>query len=311
MRRSSSQARSLSIDAGAVNDNIYAPPDEELAETLRSEPWRKDPEYFTHVHVSALALAKMATHARQGKQEEIMGILTGKIIENTFVVLDCYGLPVEATETRVNAMGEAYEYMVQYIESQQAAGTPDNIVGWYHSHPGYGCWLSGIDVTTQQQNQAYQDPFLAIVVDPFRTNTSGKVDIGAFRTFPEGHKRSVLLSERQMIKQRYGAHAHKYYPLEVSYFGTSLDEPIFDLVWTRYWTSLLAESQLKEDREYGVSRIVSINERLNQLGKVDLDSRSHVKSRKLSPISNELSMYACNDIGSLISQKSCDALFKP
>jgi hypothetical protein len=22
-------------------------------------------------------------------------------------------------------------------------------VGWYHSHPGYGCWLSGIDVGTQ------------------------------------------------------------------------------------------------------------------------------------------------------------------
>lgn len=22
-------------------------------------------------------------------------------------------------------------------------------MGWYHSHPGYGCWLSGIDVGTQ------------------------------------------------------------------------------------------------------------------------------------------------------------------
>ena len=24
------------------------------------------------------------------------------------------------------------------------------VVGWYHSHPGYGCWLSGVDVNTQQ-----------------------------------------------------------------------------------------------------------------------------------------------------------------
>lgn len=31
----------------------------------------------------------------------------------------------------------------------QRAGRAENIVGWYHSHPGYGCWLSGIDVGTQ------------------------------------------------------------------------------------------------------------------------------------------------------------------
>jgi 26S proteasome regulatory subunit N11 len=24
------------------------------------------------------------------------------------------------------------------------------VVGWYHSHPGFGCWLSGVDVNTQQ-----------------------------------------------------------------------------------------------------------------------------------------------------------------
>lgn len=43
-------------------------------------------------------------------------------------------------------------------------GRLENIVGWYHSHPGYGCWLSGIDVHTQMTNQQYQDPFVAVVV---------------------------------------------------------------------------------------------------------------------------------------------------
>jgi proteasome lid subunit RPN8/RPN11 len=37
-------------------------------------------------------------------------------------------------------------------------------LGWYHSHPGYGCWLSGIDVSTQMLNQQYQEPFVAVVV---------------------------------------------------------------------------------------------------------------------------------------------------
>ena len=43
-------------------------------------------------------------------------------------------------------------------------GRLENAIGWYHSHPGYGCWLSGIDVGTQMLNQQFQEPFVAIVV---------------------------------------------------------------------------------------------------------------------------------------------------
>ena len=37
-------------------------------------------------------------------------------------------------------------------------------------------------------NQQYQEPWLAIVVDPVRTASTGKVEIGAFRTYPQGFK---------------------------------------------------------------------------------------------------------------------------
>lgn len=67
-------------------------------------------------------------------------------------------------------------------------------MGWYHSHPSYGCWLSGIDVATQERFQT-EDPFLAIVVDPIKSVNlrkylfiSEKVDIGAFRVYNKGHK---------------------------------------------------------------------------------------------------------------------------
>lgn len=61
----------------------------------------------------------------------------------------------------------------------------ENAIGWYHSHPGYGCWLSGIDVSTQMLNQNFQEPFVAIVIDPVRTISAGKVCLGAFRTYPK------------------------------------------------------------------------------------------------------------------------------
>ena len=65
--------------------------------------------------------------------------------------------------------------MISYLETIQKVGRLENAVGWYHSHPGYGCWLSGIDVTTQRLNQQGQDPFLSVVIDPTRTCTAGKV----------------------------------------------------------------------------------------------------------------------------------------
>ncbi|KAF9614954.1 hypothetical protein IFM89_021384 [Coptis chinensis] len=74
------------------------------------------------------------------------------------------------------------------IQTNKQAGRLENVVGWYHSHLGYGCWLSGIDVSTQMLNQQFQEPFLAVVIDPTRTVSAGKVEIGAFRTYPEGYK---------------------------------------------------------------------------------------------------------------------------
>ena len=42
---------------------------------------------------------------------------TGKITEHKMFVMDSFALPVEGTETRVNAQAAAYEYMTAYIES--------------------------------------------------------------------------------------------------------------------------------------------------------------------------------------------------
>ena len=59
-------------------------------------------------------------HARSGKNLEVMGLMTGKIDGQSMIVLDSFALPVEGTETRVNAHSEANEYMVQYLCSSQA-----------------------------------------------------------------------------------------------------------------------------------------------------------------------------------------------
>ncbi|KAG8872694.1 COP9 signalosome catalytic subunit rri1 [Tulasnella sp. 331] len=232
----------------------------------KAEPWAKDPHYFTSVKISAIALIKMVIHARSGGIYEIMGLMYGKVQGTSMVIMDSFALPVQGTETRVNAQNEANEFMVQYLDGSNKAGRQENIIGWYHSHPGYGCWLSGIDVNTQLTNQKYQDPFVAVVIDPNRTISAGKVDIGAFRTYPEDYKPPTSSSEYQSIPlskiEDFGVHANQYYSLDVEIFKSKLDNELLGLLWNKYWVNTLSSSPLISNRAYAVSQLSDLAAKL-------------------------------------------------
>ena len=66
------------------------------------------------------------------------------------------------------------------LDMLRQTGRPEMVVGWYHSHPGFGCWLSGVDINTQQSFEALSDRAVAVVVDPIQS-VKGKVVIDAFR----------------------------------------------------------------------------------------------------------------------------------
>ncbi|PWN52586.1 Mov34-domain-containing protein [Violaceomyces palustris] len=249
---------------------------------LNAAPWKKDPHFFKTVRISSVALIKMVMHARSGGIYEIMGLMQGKIdVENqTIYVMDAFALPVQGTETRVNAANEANEFMVQYIDSSKRVGRLENAIGWYHSHPGYGCWLSGIDVNTQMTNQQYQDPFVAVVIDPNRTISAGKVDIGAFRTYPPNYRPpDAAPSEYQSIPlnkiEDFGVHANSYYPLKVEHFKSSLDDQLLSLLWNKYWVNTLSQSPLIVNRGYAVGQLKDLGEKLNR-------AASSVSSRSIS-----------------------------
>lgn len=236
---------------------------------LQTKPWLKDVNHFKKVKISAIALLKMVMHARSGGNIEVMGVMIGKVDGDTMIVMDSFALPVEGTETRVNAQTEGYEYMVEYLNLIREAGRHENALGWYHSHPGYGCWLSGIDVSTQMLNQQFQEPWLAIVIDPVRTISSGKVELGAFRTYPEGYKAdNESPSEYQSIPiskiEDFGVHCKQYYPLEVTYFKSTLDSQMLDLLWNKYWVNTLSSNPLLTNREYTAGQISDLAEKLEQ-----------------------------------------------
>ena len=62
-------------------------------------------------------------HAWSGVPYEIMGLMQGKVVGNSIVIMDSFALPVQGTETRVNAASEANEYMVEYIQGSEKVCT--------------------------------------------------------------------------------------------------------------------------------------------------------------------------------------------
>lgn len=66
------------------------------------------------------------------------------------------------------------------LDMLKQTGRPEMVVGWYHSHPGFGCWLSGVDINTQQSFEALSERAVAVVIDPIQS-VKGKVVIDAFR----------------------------------------------------------------------------------------------------------------------------------
>lgn len=110
-------------EAGADADAIYAYDEAAQAKAQQEKPWSQDPNYFKRVRISALALLKMVVHARSGGTIEVMGLMQGKTDGDAIVVMDAFALPVEGTETRVNAQADAYEYMVDYSQTNKQVQT--------------------------------------------------------------------------------------------------------------------------------------------------------------------------------------------
>ena len=100
-----------------ASEEIYKYDRAQKQSMLAAKPWEKDPHFFKEIKISALALLKMVMHARSGGNLEVMGLLLGKVDANVMVVMDSFALPVEGTETRVNAQAQGYEYMTAYIEA--------------------------------------------------------------------------------------------------------------------------------------------------------------------------------------------------
>lgn len=148
----------------------------------QQKPMRKS-DTSEKILINGLSLLKMLKHGKQGIPLEVMGIMLGqKIDEYAIEIFDVFATPQVATGQNVETTDE--KYMLTYMKLLERTGYSNLVyVGWYHSHPGFDVWLSGVDYENQKNMEQLDDRAVAVVVDPV-LSVRGKVVIGAFRNIP-------------------------------------------------------------------------------------------------------------------------------
>ena len=122
------------------------------------------------------------------------------------------------------------------------------VVGWYHSHPGFGCWLSSVDIQTQQAFENLTPRAVAVVVDPIQS-VKGKVVIDAFRLIQASvmmmgmEPRQTTSNQGHINKPSIQALIHglgrHYYSLSIATKRTALEQAMLLSLHKKEWTSAL------------------------------------------------------------------------
>ncbi|MBN1328719.1 MAG: Mov34/MPN/PAD-1 family protein [Candidatus Heimdallarchaeota archaeon] len=92
---------------------------------------------------------------------EVIGWLIGTIEGETATVVRA--IPMTSGNS---IFVEMTDYTIIPKIAEEAEKTNAVIVGWFHSHPSFGFFLSGIDIRTQRYQQSLFENAIALVCDP-------------------------------------------------------------------------------------------------------------------------------------------------
>jgi 26S proteasome regulatory subunit N11 len=208
------------------------------------------------VHISSLSLLKMLKHGRAGVPMEVMGLMLGDFVDDyTVRCVDVFAMPQSGTGVSVEAVDEAFQ--AEMLERLAQTGRTESVVGWYHSHPGFGCWLSGVDMNTQSSFEHLTKRAVAVVVDPIQS-VKGKVVIDAFRLInpqlimfgQEPRQTTSNLGHLQKPSIQalvHGLNRH-YYSLAINYRKNELEQMMLLNLHKKKWTEGLTITSF-EDQE--------------------------------------------------------------
>ncbi|KAG2787480.1 hypothetical protein JG687_00006944 [Phytophthora cactorum] len=227
------------------------------------------------VHISSLALLKMLKHGRAGVPMEVMGLMLGEFVDDyTVNCIDVFAMPQSGTGVSVEAVDPVFQ--MKMLEMLKQTGRAEMVVGWYHSHPGFGCWLSGVDINTQQSFEALNPRAVAVVVDPIQS-VKGKVVIDAFRLInpqlmmmgqePRQTTSNIGHLNKPSIQALiHGLNRH-YYSIAIDYRKNELEEQMLMNLHKNTWSDGLVLTKFEDhskENEETVKSMLALTEQYNK-----------------------------------------------
>ncbi|KAF8003666.1 26S proteasome regulatory particle non-ATPase Rpn11p [Metschnikowia aff. pulcherrima] len=280
------------------------------------------------VYISSLALLKMLKHGRAGVPMEVMGLMLGEFVDDfTIHVKDVFAMPQSGTGVSVEAVDDVFQ--TKMMDMLRQTGRDQMVVGWYHSHPGFGCWLSSVDVNTQQSFEQLNKRAVAVVIDPIQS-VKGKVVIDAFRTIdastlmrgqePRQSTSNVGHLNKPSIQALIHGLNRQYYLLNIDYHKTLYETNMLLNLHKKSWQSGLkmadyahAEHENLSDIQSLVKIAKSYNERVTEekellveklktryVGKQD--PKKHLSDRSEIIIENNVTSLLTSSVNSVAIQ---------
>merc|ERR1719222_465538 len=233
------------------------------------------PDTAEQVYISSLPLLKMLKHGRAGVPMEVMGLMLGEFIDDyTIRVVDVFSMPQSGNSVTVEAVDPVFQ--TKMLDMLKQTGRQEMVVGWYHSHPGFGCWLSGVDINTQQSFEALNPRAVAVVIDPIQS-VKGKVVIDCFRSInpqlmmlgqePRQTTSNIGHLQKPSIQALiHGLNRH-YYSIVIDYRKNELEEQMLMNLHKRNWTAGLTVERFEDNQaknEGVVERMLKLTSDYNE-----------------------------------------------
>ncbi|MFX0125022.1 MAG: Mov34/MPN/PAD-1 family protein [Candidatus Hodarchaeota archaeon] len=147
--------------------------------TIKKESIEKEEE-IKDLHISSVPQVKSVTilgalvdelskYSKDAIPREAIGLLGGKELRTNELVITNILFVTEGDEVSVSFSNEDFKAFEEILENDGYC------LGWWHSHPGYGLFLSQTDIETHIFSfQLHNALSVALVIEPTKIDMNGR-----------------------------------------------------------------------------------------------------------------------------------------
>ncbi len=142
------------------------------------------------VTIMGKLLDEITEYSVKAKPREAIGLLGGSVLRPHEIVISKILFVSEGDEVSVSFSDEDFKAFEEILKDDSYC------LGWWHSHPGYGLFLSETDINTHVYSfQLHNALSVALVVEPTLIGMDGRASFQFYQVIGEEEKSPFIYKE--------------------------------------------------------------------------------------------------------------------